>query len=457
MLVLVACCAAIAWAGRVVWESVPSNRMTSLLRSGSAESRRLAARDLAAASTDELDVAIPALIDALDDADREVAEEAARGLGIDVLTAQRVHKLSGVNSAFDALARALADGRAEVRTAAIRSLGLIGNAVAVAPPPALVRILAEDPSDQMRALAANALGSFHTDIDDAVAPLLDALACGPFDVKSACNFALSARAFKPSSKLVPYLIGKLEKKGGDVRVRYRSASLLGRVGPDAREAIPSLIAAAQEPLATAPDPLPKLGGGEAGGGGMALAPRAMGTAPPQETPEDWDPAVQAALALGRIAHGTGSAPAIATLLAGLLNSEHDWRCESAARGLNEMERDALPATGALTARLTEIATGRRKASGWESWITMAIGRAAPGSPAEPEAIKALSVALDADDPGIRRLAAAALGSFGPAASASIPRLRALAGKADREVAPAAKRALRSIESKAKSKPDPRPD
>src|SRR5262249_21144654 len=115
---------AVFWAWRVVLQSVPVNRMVYALRSGSAEDRRVAARELGTATAPEVGQAIPALIAALGDVDDEVAAEAARSLGAAGFTAASALKQTAlVFAASAALSGTLPDGRPEVRTAAIHSLG----------------------------------------------------------------------------------------------------------------------------------------------------------------------------------------------------------------------------------------------------------------------------------------------------------------------------------------------
>jgi HEAT repeat protein len=445
LLVLVACCAAIIWSVRVTWDHTPLNRMVSGLRSGSSESRRQAARDLGSAGPDELEVAIPALITALGDEDSTVAMDAAHGLGMDVLTSIRAKvEKSPVVPASEALAHALSDERFDVRVAAIRALGLIGGRAEIPPPAALIAALRKDKSPKIRAAAALALGRFQSDVDEAVRPLLDALVEDVVEVRADCNGALASTGFRPSAKLVPDLIHAL-REGRDTRERYRAASLLGRVGSGARDAIPALIVTLKQPLAPQPVELPPTMEGP-GGTAMVIAPQAIGQPPPKEETKDWDPACSSARALGLIAKGTGSADQVVAALSEALKSEYVWRRGEAARGLMALGREGAASVPALAAALTEaLAPGK---GGNESWIPQALARVAPGSPGAADAVKSLILALDSKHEGTQLYSVRALGAIGPAASAAAPHLRKIADGDDGLLSSSASSALRSIEGKA---------
>ncbi|HZW32916.1 MAG TPA: HEAT repeat domain-containing protein [Isosphaeraceae bacterium] len=440
MIALVACCGAVFWAWRVVLQSKPINRMVFALRSGTAEDRRVAARELGTATAPEVHQAIPALIVALGDADDEVAAQAARSLGTAGATAATAPDLGAlIIAATEALSRALSEDRPEVRLAAVHSLGLLGSRAGVAPPDALVRMLQGHPSEEFRGDAATALGQFHTTNQGAIRALLDALVDDAIPVRRACNTALRQQSLVPPLELVPLLIQSL-RQGRDARERYLAASLLGRRGPAAQEAVPALVATLQEPPGARPVSLtlPPPTGRFAG---------RRPTAEPEEAPRDWDPACEAALALGLIAKGTVSSGQAVAALKRALRSEYLWRRGAAARGLRAMGSEARAAVPDLAVALTEAVTGKQEPGNGESWIVLALGELAPGSASAPQAIRALIAALDAKQGGIRGWAADSLGQFGPNASAAIPRLRTLLDDSDAFVATKAKAAMASIEGK----------
>jgi HEAT repeat protein len=445
LLVLVACCAAIIWSVRVTWEHTPLNRMVSGLRSGTSEIRRQAARDLGSAGPDELEAAIPALITALGDEDNLVAVDAAHGLGMDVLTAIRARvEKSPVVPVSEALARAASDERFEVRQEAIRALGLIGGWAEISPPAALITALRKDKSPQIRAVAALTLGRFQSDVDEAVGPLLDALVEDVVEVRGASNGALAATGFRPSAKLVPDLIHAL-REGRDTRERYRAASLLGRVGSGARDAIPALIATLKQPPGPQPVELPPTMEGP-GGSGMVMTPQVPGQPAPKEETKDWDPACSSARALGLISKGTGSADQVVAALTEALKSEYLWRRGEAARGLMALGREAAASVPALAAALTE-ALGPGK-GGNESWFPQALAQVAPGSPGAADAVKSLILALDSKHEGTQLYSVRALGAIGRPASVAVARLQKLAEEDDGPLSNSARRALQSIEGKA---------
>ena len=443
MIALVACCGAVFWAWRVVLQSVPVNRMVFALRSGTVEDRRVAARELGATTPQEVGQAIPALIAALGDEEVEVAAQAARSLGTAGLTAAPApDQRAQVIAASEALARALAQDRPEVRTAAVQSLGLIGSRAGIAPPDALIRVLQGHPAEDLRAEAATALGQFRTTNPGAIRALLDALVGDAIPVRRACNTALRNRDLVPPAELVPVLIRSL-REGRDARERSLAASLLGRLGPAAQEAVPALVATLQEPLAARPValtvPPPTTG-------------RFASTRPatePEEPPRDWDPAGEAAPALSAIAKGTVSSGAAVEALMAALRSEYAWRRGAAARGLMTMGNAAAAAVPGLAVALTEAVTDPQEPGNGESWIARALGEIAPESASAPQAIQALTQALDAQYGGTRGWAVDSLGRFGPKAAAALPRLRTLLDDPDRFVVTNAKAAIALIEGTAK--------
>jgi HEAT repeat protein len=447
MIVLVACCGAIFWAGRVVLQSVPINRMVYAMRSGAVEDRRVAARELGMATLPEVGQAIPALIAALGDADDEVAAQAARSLGTAGVTAAAAPQNSAlILAASEALGRALSDDPAEIRVAAAHSLGTIGSRAGITPPDALIRTLRDHPSEPMRAEAAAALGQYHTTTPGAIQALLDALVADAIPVRRACRTALRTQSLVPPPGLVPVLIQSL-RAGRDARERFLAASLLGRLGPAALQAVPALVATSQEPLGPRPVALTEPVPVSIGGPGRFAGGR-LPSEPVEEAPREWDPAGEAALALGRIAKGTVSSGEAVAALEKALQSEYPWRRGEAAHGLLTMEKEATAAVPALIVALTKVDAAQQDPGNGESWIVIALRELAPDSASAPQAIQALTKALDAWHGGLRGWAVDALGRFGPRAAAAAPRIRTLLEDSDRFVARNAKAALDAIEGKA---------
>jgi HEAT repeat protein len=447
LIALVACCAAVFWSARVVWQSTPANGWARSLRSGNAADRLAAARQLGSIEPGEAGVAIPALISVLGDPDEEVSTTAARSLGSAGLAAIRTPTgRQQLHAAAEALTRALTDRRVAVRTEAAltlyvftqypvgeeglpfdceavaagvaavirdpspklrvearRVLFAIGSKALIAPPPALVAALSGDESADVRANAAAALGGFRTGIRVAILPLIKAL------------------------------------KDRDPGVRHSAVLALGGIGPEARAAIPALIAILNEPFVPAPA-VPPPAAASPGVGFFNRTPLAI----PR------DPACEAARALGSIASGMGPSDGADAAIAALteaLQSEHAERRGAAAQGLHTIGPRASAAAQALVAALTKSIAANDD-PGNDSWISRALGMVAPGSASAGEAIGALTLALDSKDKvGLRMYAVDSLGRFGPAASAAVPRLRVLQEEPDGIIAGFARAALGRIEAK----------
>jgi HEAT repeat protein len=110
-------------------------------------------------------------------------------------------------------------------------------------PPELLRAL-HDQSADVRAAAVRSLGSFATDLDAEIPDLFAMMANDDATVREGCATAL--RSMWPKTAAVSTLVGFL--KSTDPEIRFLAAQLLGRVGPEASVAIPDLIAVLNEPI-----------------------------------------------------------------------------------------------------------------------------------------------------------------------------------------------------------------
>ena len=447
----VACLAAIAWAGRAVWENVEINKLQKTLRSGEPDDRMYAARVLGTTEDDDVDAAVPALCRALaDDPDAGVRAIAANGLGMTGLVVWKRSPAGPAGpEAVRALTAALKDGDASVRGEAAAALGLLARSAPIAPPPSLCDLLLSDASVDVRVTSATALGMFRKDPEVALPALFDGLGRDKTRVRLACFNALSSDKLTPNGSSVPLLLKAL-KDGPDVRVRSRAAALLGRVEPPDAQAVAPLIAALNEPVGKEPPPLvdppppgavPLAGAVVAGGGGGG------GSAP-----ESWDVAVHAANALGRVAAKVGSEADAGTALAALMKSEVNWRANAAASGLAAMGPKALKVAPALIGAVKDsVENGKPDGDGVNSSAARALGEVAPGSASAPEAVDVLTRALDSPHDGLRNAAVAALPKFGKAAEPAVPKLQSLVdrpngSRAEAAIGRQARRAIAQIQA-----------
>jgi HEAT repeat protein len=462
LMALVATCAAMFWAARIVFDTAaPVNRLAREVVDGAPDERLEAAQTLGGVSAGEAAVAVPALAAALQDDDERVVDAAARSLGQIGVTAARgdgraaVRALAvaltdsrpGVRVAaavalgtaaaasapeVDALAVALGDRSVEVRSAAARALGAVGSSHTLFPPEALIAALEADPSDDVRAEAAAALGQFLTGRDAATLALLRALGADVPRVRAACDSALARlRSFRSFAKegrtaaIVPALIEALANR--ERRVRYHAAAALGEIGPEAEAAVPALVAMLSEPIDPEMDAT-------------------------RDDPPYWDLGGEAARALGGVAPGT---PAAAQVIAALtevirrpgLARRRATAAEALARFGPEQLGHAVPMLlGVLRETVGEIGPPAPS-------VCEALGRAAPGTLQADEAVAAMTAALDSKWEYTRSSAARALAGFGRRAAGALPRLRALA-ETDPFVRTYASAAVRSIEGEA-GEPEPK--
>jgi HEAT repeat protein len=148
-----------------------------------------------------------------------------------------------------------------------------------------------------------------------------------------------------------------------------------------------------------------------------------------------------------VAKGSGSVDTAVAALTRSLRSEKGVRQGAAALGLFTIGEGASAAAPALTEVLTKsLAEGEDP--GNRSWLPRAIAVTAPGTASAGEAVNVLTLSLAAKEEGTRAWAAEALGRFGPAASAAVPRLRELRNDRYLQVAAEAKAALEKIETPA---------
>jgi HEAT repeat protein len=329
--------------------------------------------------------------------------------------------------AREQLAR-LGDASSAVRRQAART---IYGSPDMTLPPELVRAL-QDESPEVRAAAASALRSFGTELDREIPTLIVMIERDETKVREACAAALAAAW--PTRALIPALIGSLKSR--DPEVRFHAAQLLGRIGPEARDAIPALIAVLNEPLG-------------------------------DEYPT-WDPARGAARALGRMGPNQEAIAALVEvispkkvepLLAGFRRPVDvglpafdvrllvgAMRIMAAMDGLGDIGPAAVAAVPALIAAYPKALEVRHTMA--EKVIPAALARIAANSAMAADAVAVLIRALDSADDHFRLGAVEALGDFGADAAAAIPRLRAL--KEGRTfVSGAAAKSLAAIEAPTK--------
>jgi HEAT repeat protein len=192
------------------------------------------------------------------------------------------------------LGEAVRDPEAEVRTAALRALHDVGDAMPFVPP-APVGAALEDPSPKVRYWAAGALGHARRGIDPFVPALLrHAEHDEDGEVRAVCAFELQDYIGPPgvTPSVLPLVASALDSPERDIR--SAACAVLGRFGAAADFATPSII---------------RLLGHEAG---KRAAPD-DGLGPEQLS---W-----AATALGKIAPGTPFAGGAATALVEALEVE----------------------------------------------------------------------------------------------------------------------------------------
>ena len=481
LMILVALAGVLLWAGLEVRDqSRPVMGRLRALRSADPDERRDASWALLGLNPADRRRAVPALVEALGDADEATNLNILLALGeAGIAVAQDPAGRPEARIAAAAIARALGDPRELIRTQAARIMGEYARLPVADDGPtydvpvaadALAGIALDDPALTARLAAASSLlavagiGAAARGADvprpDVRPPaaLTAALAAldRPGDVRGVAAALLGAFAGGHQAAL-PILAGAL--KDADPKVRRAAAVGLAFFEPgEARAALPALIPVLAEPLG---DPTtyrsPTLAITAArleyrylsGGVDDLSLPQSAGNfVEPYIT---WDPAVMAAQAVGRIAAGRPTDEDALAALAGMLVADQSWRRQAAAATLKQVGRPATSIIPALIEALLVaspepmLATPHPLGSTSAANLIEALARTAPGTPHAAAAVAALTTALASPSWETVQAAVAVLPGFGPAGRAALPALRAVAQGPNKDLAARAARAIAAIE------------
>lgn len=472
LIAIVACCAVVLWAARSVRESQnPTLAAARGLQSPDSSDRVDAASRLVLLKERDPLVAIPALIDAMDDRMPRVRMAAADALGAineDTLRAGTAWeavcaavarliraledpaplvRLAAINSLtatarapvrgpaasidrraiVDVFAGLLDDGDDEVRLRALYGVKLCGSGLDN-PPAALVAAL-EDRSPRIRAAAIRALAGFGCDLDPWLPYLLRDLEENDLEVSAACMEAV-ARVRPPfSPAAIPALVAALGSRSQDVRSRVVRALVPLARDPRAAVVIPPLLALLREPIDLQHTRPTRMG---AMSEGYRLRAAAL-----------------ACEVLGKAAPGTPMAGEVVAALVEVVRSGDPERRASAATALAEFGPAAESILPTLVRIWREDLAREDGAPYLEcEALAQALARIAPGTPSADAALAALIEALGPRPegrPGMRQPAVEALPAFGAAAARALPRLRDWQKAPYPQLRTAADRAVAAIE------------
>lgn len=286
---------------------------------------------------------------------------------------------------IDAFIQALDASEPEARFQGALELGDRGPDAAPAVQ-ALVKRLGDD-NTNVRAASAWALGRIGPQAKDAIPALVKALSDPGYTAEGAALWPVAAEALgRIGPAAVPALTGALGSS--ELQVVKGAAGAIHDIGPEAKDAVPALIAVLEKPAITA-----------AGG---------------DNTPDSHGSAMFALIGIGPAAK-----PAIPALIK-LLDSENFHNQYWSCRALAAIGAEAKPAVPDLC-RLTKdaVPSVRRHAA-------MALGKI--GSGVGDEGLKCLIAAIEDPLEPVRQDAVVALGDLGSFAQPAIPAIeKALAG------------------------------
>ena len=417
------CGGALFWAYRTTLEGMkPMTKWARLLRSGDLEDRRTAARQLGSCEKEEIDEAVPALVAGMNDGVEEVRADVASALGTLSVTALRIdgHQ-ARVKEVMNALVGALGDAGAEVRTAAAMSIGICASQPwdkeqPLDPASTITKLarLIEDESASVRSSAESAVGRLAAKAPvTPPASLVEGATAWPS--KEARRSAVVALGMfkKDVGPTVAALTKALEDK--EPEVRSDAAAALRTIGLEAAPALPTLVKTLNDPFVPPPPPPTRL---------VAVTPPGGGAG---GTPETTDPTAQAARAIGRIASAqfqqskTAPPAELVEALTRAIGSDHQTLHESALDALRRIGKGASAAVPTL-AKLLAGSTSKPEPG---QTLASLLADVAPGTDHASDAIAALTAALDSTDGNTQLAAVTAVGRFGPAAAAALPKLQAL--------------------------------
>jgi HEAT repeat protein len=375
------------------------------------EVRSKAAMALGAIGADALEAGCPdgmirgamsSLLVALKDPQPSVRAAAASALA-SFLSSEKSAGFIDPRATLITLTECLSDRDVAVRYQVLRPLGLIAPASGADPPRELADAL-KDESAGVRASAVLALTGFRRGLDPWIPALLQMIEKDK-DPAIREAFGRASSSFHPpaiSAAVIPTLIAALGSPDG--QVREMACRVLSANGPEARAAVPALIAMAREEWSDS-----------------AAADR-----------RDLALDRSAIAALAKIAPGTESASRVVAALTGLIQQESPSRCETAVAALGEFGSAAESAVPALIRVLSwqQPPVGGRAVG--PTVIFKALARIAQDPKSTGAVIAGLREVARTGRPEIQWEAADALGGFGPAAESAVPDLVLAIEKAARE-------------------------
>jgi HEAT repeat protein/lysophospholipase L1-like esterase len=303
---------------------------------------------------------------------------------------------------WQGLVEALRDPSESRRTAAAHGLATLGEAAAPAVP-ALIAAL-DDPQRTVRAAAEWALGDVGPAAAAAVPRLRRLLDDEDPFLRAGAVFGLGGVS-AAAREAVPGIVARLDDP--DERVRWRASDALGRIGlgADSVEALARLVRKAQGPgRGLAAEALGRLGADA-----RSAVPDLTVAAFDQRADVRW----RAVWALGRI--GPAAKPAVLALRMSLADPDLCWR---AAQALGEIGPGAADAVPDLVTLLREPSSNVR----WRAAEAL-------GAIGSPQAAPALASAVDDPAENVRLAAVVALSSVGAKSALAEPAyIRALRDK-----------------------------
>ena len=228
-----------------------------------------------------------------------------------------------------------------------------------------------------------------------------------------------------SAAAIPTLVEGLSNP--DRQIRIQAIVLLSRFGPQAKDAVPRLIAVLEEPVSSDSTTV---------GGGRSASTTFTG------------PAHEAAKALGEIVPGSPLAEQAVAALSRVVRGTARQRRASAADALGKFGATAAPAINDLVKMLEESTDGTSMTASTDSdAATKALGLIAADGSSSKTVLNALKESLRSGSKASRVAVVEAIEELGPKGAGASPEIEALKNDPDPNLHKAATKALESLGQK----------
>ena len=194
---------------------------------------------------EEVGVAVMALMGLLPDSQPAIRARTVQALWLVVLIWQGTPRAIAVERVVAAMVDRAEEDDPEIRSAAVRGLGVVGHRLSDDPPARLVAAL-DDTSEAVRTAAAQGVATYRRGLARLIPTLVKAVEttrpeCRPMYFRILEEVRPDLDDAPPLDELIPALVTAVGSR--DPEAAGHAATMLGELGPAAREAAPAILEA----------------------------------------------------------------------------------------------------------------------------------------------------------------------------------------------------------------------